>query len=53
MSELEDAVTELLASTDPLPTALELRGESIAHLDELWHKLARLVNYQRNPESDE
>lgn len=51
MNELEQVVTELLDATTPFPSALE--GEHDADLEELWHKLARLVNYQRNPESDE
>lgn len=51
MNELEQAVIELLAETDPYSTALESRNGN--NVEELWHKLARLVNYQRNPESDE
>lgn len=51
MNELEQAVTELLDATCPFPSALE--GDHDADLEKMWHKLAWLVNYQRNPESDE
>lgn len=52
MNELEQTVTELLDATDPYISALESRDDAV-DLEEMWHKLARLVNYQRNPESDE